>query len=711
MIIDVKEATTTSNVPKGNSKKMVIDAEGMQHIMGLLTNLYKDPELAVIREYYTNALDAHAAAGVMVPVNVTLPTWDEPVYIVQDFGVGMSEWDIENVYSQYGASTKRNTNNQVGAFGLGCKSAFAISNQFTVISVKNGEKCTTLFAKDSSGAYEATVVSKVATDEGNGTTVKIPVRSSIYSFNDKAFEFFKFSDPGVVLVDGQKPENALDGSEKIVDEANPDKVVYLRPKGDGRSYLIMGNVPYELSRSEVELSLSRTNNSASMSFLRMPKYIPAPIGSVDLTPSREGLRFTDKTNELIDTYIKFLIEDMQRIAQEDIDKAETVEDFWVQWRHWKGMVGLDPIWKGKKVPTEISTKEYIRTIFRSTYGNSSHSESQYLRIDNLNNYVDNQYIVTGYSADKYKKINPYLTPFLSHHGKHSGTFLITESDLANDEWIKLSKKFTVIEGDELIKIGREQRKAERKAAATTPGKRDKVKYPVVFPEDAEIRWVDYDEIAEDAPYIQLSEVSINGNIHHLIKSVYGYQTNRDLDEEVAEYFQSVSDAEQIILLNNSRTVEALEKRVKKTTSLNPDVKAAASKIASMITDEVSRHHALSKSGWRRFLKDTGLERLIGDIKDTNIVHIVKPEAHVMKAYEDYITASDALGYFGYHNITRPTHLLDEKSAADPVTKALDTKYPLIGSINTWSLTPTRQKHIIKYLNAVHEEELDLAASV
>ena len=40
---------------------MSIDQSALSHIMNVLTDLYADPELAVIREYSSNALDSHIA--------------------------------------------------------------------------------------------------------------------------------------------------------------------------------------------------------------------------------------------------------------------------------------------------------------------------------------------------------------------------------------------------------------------------------------------------------------------------------------------------------------------------------------------------------------------------------------------------------------------------------------------------------------------------
>ena len=51
-----------------------------------------------------------------------------------------SREDIFDIYATYGESTKRFTNSQNGQLGLGCKSGFAYSNSFLVISYNKEPK-------------------------------------------------------------------------------------------------------------------------------------------------------------------------------------------------------------------------------------------------------------------------------------------------------------------------------------------------------------------------------------------------------------------------------------------------------------------------------------------------------------------------------------------------------------------------------------------
>src|SRR5690606_19893214 len=99
-----------------------IRSEDFPHLANLLINLYSDPVAAVIREYACNAYDSHIAAGNTDPILVTLPTHASPEFVVQDFGIGLSIDDLRDVYSMYGRSLKRESNDMVGQLGLGCKS-------------------------------------------------------------------------------------------------------------------------------------------------------------------------------------------------------------------------------------------------------------------------------------------------------------------------------------------------------------------------------------------------------------------------------------------------------------------------------------------------------------------------------------------------------------------------------------------------------------
>ena len=167
--------TVEGNMPSLKKSPLRISPEARDHLMETLSNLYSDPAMAVIREYYCNGYDSHKQAGVTRPVEITLPTPYSPSFIVRDYGLGMSAQFIDDVFLEYGHSTKNKNNEVIGALGYGGKSGFAVSDQFTVTSYHDGKKITVLFEKTPEG-YESNIVSIVDTEEGNGVIVTIPTQ-------------------------------------------------------------------------------------------------------------------------------------------------------------------------------------------------------------------------------------------------------------------------------------------------------------------------------------------------------------------------------------------------------------------------------------------------------------------------------------------------------------------------------------------------------
>ena len=109
-----------------------ISEKDQAHILQILRDrLYTNKILAVLREYGSNAWDEHRDAGIPDrPIKVALPTRLVPALVIRDYGRGLSESDVLNVYVKYGASTKRESDVAVGMLGIGAKSAFAYADSF-----------------------------------------------------------------------------------------------------------------------------------------------------------------------------------------------------------------------------------------------------------------------------------------------------------------------------------------------------------------------------------------------------------------------------------------------------------------------------------------------------------------------------------------------------------------------------------------------------
>ncbi|TXH09958.1 MAG: hypothetical protein E6R04_06745 [Spirochaetes bacterium] len=142
----------------------------------ILSTLYANPERSTMREYIANGIDAHVSAGVNRPVKVTLPSYGSPSLVIQDFGDGLPLDALRTTFFKYAASTKNDDDNQIGAFGIGAKSAFSLSKSWTVSNVHNGLKYVISATNDSHGApLQTVIINGEPSSEPSGITVTVPI--------------------------------------------------------------------------------------------------------------------------------------------------------------------------------------------------------------------------------------------------------------------------------------------------------------------------------------------------------------------------------------------------------------------------------------------------------------------------------------------------------------------------------------------------------
>lgn len=302
----------------GTRTAMSVDLSNLSHIMTVLTDLYSDPELAVIREYSTNALDSQTMAGVKRPIEVSLPTPLRQTFEVRDFGEGMSPAEITEVYGSYGSSTKRDRNDANGCLGLGSKSALTYTNMFTVRAVKNGVLTECAIYRDEFGAGSIEVVDTKATDEVNGVTIIIPT-SANSTFEEKAKDFYSVWDKGTVLVDGVQPFHVTDVPFHLWVN---DKTLVVPSQGNSRSstdFVVMGGVSYPTSSD-------RWSNHKSYFFAEMNGGADGNA-EVDFVPSREALNMNDKTSAVVEAFEDSVSTNRIALhAQAIVDKCATIDE-------------------------------------------------------------------------------------------------------------------------------------------------------------------------------------------------------------------------------------------------------------------------------------------------------------------------------------------------------------------------------------------------
>ena len=262
----------------------------------LSNTLYSNKIRAIVRELGTNAFDSHVAAGCPEkPFQVHLPTMLEPWFAVRDFGVGLSSSDIEQIYTVYFESTKDTSNLFNGCLGLGSKSPFSYSTNFTVTSVKDGIRSLYSAFIDDTGCPAVARLFHGETREPNGVEVKFPV-------NTQDFNAFRYEAQVVYGVFSVRPEilgepefdswysptvvysNIVPGFD-IIHDPNARRAPYTT------SYAVMGNVAYPIDLPDSELKSLSDLEKSLLDYCR----IEFETGEIDFQPSREGLSYIPLT--------------------------------------------------------------------------------------------------------------------------------------------------------------------------------------------------------------------------------------------------------------------------------------------------------------------------------------------------------------------------------------------------------------------------------
>lgn len=257
----------------------------------LSSGLYANKIRAVIREYSCNAVDSHTeASNTETPFDVHLPNSLEPWFAIRDYGVGLDEQQVRNIFTTYFESTKTATDELIGGLGLGSKSAFSYTDNFTIVAVKNGVKRVYTAFINEQGVPSIAPMGEEATNEPAGVEIRFAVEDShdFRKFYEESRHVYKHFKLRPVVSGGF-------GEYKFIDPEYEDQDIIPGVHSTGakghyhRSVAIMGNIEYPL---EVP---GNADLGGLERLLQCGLVIEFGIGELDIQASREGLSYIPET--------------------------------------------------------------------------------------------------------------------------------------------------------------------------------------------------------------------------------------------------------------------------------------------------------------------------------------------------------------------------------------------------------------------------------
>lgn len=295
MIIEVPKQLDIENIGVDTENiEAGIDAASMPFLFEMLSgSFYSNPIASICREITSNCFDSHIEACVNEPIVIKKGYDEEGTYLsFIDVGMGLSPDRIKRVYMNYFSSTKRDTNDLIGGFGLGSKSPLSYSDYFYINTIYNGIKYQYIFSK---GITRPTLdlLSKSESTSHNGTEIRLYIKD----FIDVA-KFKETLSKDLCYFDNVYFDNwDIDNNYTIFE----GKYFKYRNKNqyDTKMHIVLDKVVYPIDWKQ--LNIKEYNIAVGVKF---------EIGELLVTPNREQLRYTDEIINLVKERINNTIEEL-----------------------------------------------------------------------------------------------------------------------------------------------------------------------------------------------------------------------------------------------------------------------------------------------------------------------------------------------------------------------------------------------------------------
>lgn len=393
-------------------------AQNAKIFMMLSSSLYNDKIAAPIRELGTNAIDAHIKGKNTNQFYVHVPTVSEPYFSVRDYGPGLNELELDELYTVYGMSDKSESDEYVGAWGLGSKSPLAyVKDNFIVTSRKDGKKYTCIVALDENGEPELTYFTTVDCNEPSGVEVKFGVhRNDIHTFADKInsiyCHFGKYFPKSNVHI------NKFEYKESTNLYKIPSNLSHYN---QNFSYVIMGFVKYPIDVAQFADYEPLLNEGYHYDF---------NIGEVEMNISREGLQYNKKTVEAIkarlDATKKKLAEKFEKQFKDCkslYQACRIVQKDSKQWNIIKGAVKFN----GVDIPNHFTVNHPHEHHYLSGYRSKKNVKKSNGASLNIQFQYNHKYII----ADTDKNVN-MVAAYYAAQDRDCFVFIETEKNKFSD---------------------------------------------------------------------------------------------------------------------------------------------------------------------------------------------------------------------------------------------------------------------------------------
>lgn len=274
-------------------KEIKLGNKATEYILEMISSgIYSNPKGSIVREITSNCVDAHVASGQTKPYEVEFVEKNkltgnfENKLIFRDFGNGLDKQRIEDIYINIFESDKRESNDYIGAYGIGSKSPLAYSDSFNLVTCINGIRTMYQIQKISDTKLDLiTLIEEPCVGE-NKTEVIISIKDEdVSSFKNEINEqLFYFKNIKVIGFAAQLAKIEYESDNIVAANSN---------NSNNELHCVVGTVSYPLDEKLVEYTDRQYNYRSPNLGLKFD------IGEIKLSTSRENIRYIPDTIDKI----------------------------------------------------------------------------------------------------------------------------------------------------------------------------------------------------------------------------------------------------------------------------------------------------------------------------------------------------------------------------------------------------------------------------
>lgn len=304
---------------------MGMDAHGMDMATYFLRDkIYNNKVLACVREYICNALDEHKHHDVSVPVEcfLILDKDGKWLFKVRDYALGLDDNGVRKIFGMYFKSTKSDTNDLIGGFGIGSKAFHAYTDTFYVVSHHNGIKTTysCMLGAGKMGVEVGKIyeLGKEPTTE-SGIEIYADVSADGYNFSQTATKFVQNLPPdtNIIFYNDWTGQTISPHVAKSILNLSDNVTLTFYQNTDNVNRWNYNNKTVDIRMGGVVYT-SRTVYKLAYDFVDRV-VVDVPVGTFTIPVSRENIEEKPHNEKQFDK----IFEDIVKLSTLDLEKSSS----------------------------------------------------------------------------------------------------------------------------------------------------------------------------------------------------------------------------------------------------------------------------------------------------------------------------------------------------------------------------------------------------